>query len=271
MQLRTAWTTFGSGPLVVLIHGLGLDRRMWRRQVPPLVSAGHRVFVCDLLGHGRSDGPRQPGGGYSVAELAESLTAALDEADIGPAAFVGFSLGGAVALWLALSSPDRVAKLVLASTSAWMGPEADAVFTTRAAAVEAHGVEVLVQPAIQRWFTPEFMRAHNAEVEEYTVLLRENNPYGYAAACRSLAAFDVRDRLRDVHCPTLVLVGDHDQATPSAVARDLATNICGARLEILGPAGHLVTEECADRINERIISFLATVPDAQRDGTDWES
>ncbi len=270
MSLGTVWTAVGSGPPIVLIHGLGLDRRMWRRQMPPLVSAGHRVFVCDLLGHGRSDRPRQAGGMYSVAELAASLTAALDRALIGPAAFVGFSLGGAVALHIILSSPDRVERLVLASTSAWMGPEAAAVFMTRAAAVEAHGVEVLVEPAVQRWFTPEFVRTHNADVEDYKQVLRENDPYGYAAACRSLAAFDVRGQLRDVQCPTLVLVGDQDQATPPAMSRNLATNICGARLEILGPAGHLVTEECADRINETIIRFLATVPDTQRDGTDWE-
>lgn len=270
MPFETTWTACGSGPPTVLIHGLGLDRRMWRRQVPPLVSAGHRVFVCDLLGHGRSERPRQAGGMYSGAELAESLTAALDLAGIGSAAFIGFSLGGAVALQIALSSPNRVKRLALVSTSAWMGPEADTVFTTRAAAVEAHGVEVLVEPAVQRWFTPGFVRTHNAEVEDYKQVLRENDPCGYAAACRGLAAFDVRHQLRDIRCPTLVLVGDHDRATPPAMAQDLATNIRGARLEILGPAGHLVTEECADRINETIIRFLATAPGTQKDGMEGD-
>jgi 3-oxoadipate enol-lactonase len=183
---------------------------------------------------------------------------AMDEADVGPAALVGFSLGGAVALWIVLAKPERVSALVLANTSAWMGPEAHALFTGRAAAVEANGVDVLVQPAIQRWFTPEFVAAHRDVVEHYEALLRQNDPYGYAAACRSLASFDLRDRLGQIRCPTLVLVGDRDQATPPEMARFLATNIQGTVLRIIGPTGHLANEECTESFNESVLHFLAT-------------
>lgn len=195
---------------------------MWERQVPALAAAGYRVVTGDLLGHGHSDRPSRPGSSYTVADLADSLVRALEEVDIGRAALAGFSLGGGVALQIALARPDQVGALVLADTSAWMGPRASALFTERAAAVEAGGVEVLVQPAIARWFTPEFVTAHGDAVARYAARIGENDAYGYAAACRSLATFDVRERLHGLRCPTLVVVGDRDQATPVAMAETLA-------------------------------------------------
>ena len=256
---QTALSTTGGGPPVVLIHGLGLDGRMWRRQGPALVAAGYTVVTCDLLGHGRSDTPARAGATYTAADLSESLTRALDGVGLDRAAFVGFSLGGAVALWTALSLPDRVAGLVLANTSAWMGPEAPERFMARAAAVEAKGVEVLIQPALERWFTAGFLAARPDIGEHYAALLRQNDAYGYAAACRALATFDVRARLGEIRCPTLVLVGDHDQATPPEMATLMATKIPGASLGILASSGHLSTEECAERFNEHLLGFLRRV------------
>ena len=257
----SALTATGEGPPVVLVHGLGLDRRMWRRQVPALVGAGYRAVACDLLGHGRADRPTRPGSAYSVDDLAEDLLAALDRAKTadrdGRLALIGLSLGGVVAQAIALAAPTRVAALVLADTAAWMGPEASAVFTERAAVVESEGVEVLVAPAIERWFTPELVATRPDEVTGYAKILRENDPFGYAAACRSLATFDVRARLLEICCPTLVVVGDRDRATPPEMARLLADGIPGAELRVLGPAGHLPTEECWPAFNEAVLGFLA--------------
>jgi pimeloyl-ACP methyl ester carboxylesterase len=151
---------------------------MWERQVPALAAAGYRAVTGDLLGHGRSDRPPRPGSSYTMADLADSLMRSLEEADVGRAALAGFSLGGGVALQIALARPDRIGALVLASTSAWMGPGAPALFTERAAAVEARGVEVLVQPAIARWFTPEFVTAHGDAVARYAARIGENRPTG---------------------------------------------------------------------------------------------
>jgi 3-oxoadipate enol-lactonase len=239
---------------------------MWARQVPALAAAGYRVVTADLLGHGRSDRPSRPGSSYTVADLADSLVRTLEEADVGRAALAGFSLGGGVALQIALARPDRVGALVLADTSAWMGPGASALFTERAAAVEARGVEVLVQPAIARWFTPDFVAAHGDAVARYAARIGENDAYGYAAACRSLATFDVRERLGALRCPTLVVVGDRDQATPVAMAETLANGIPGAELRILGPAGHLLTEERWEAFNEVLLAFLSRA-DATSPGT----
>jgi 3-oxoadipate enol-lactonase len=250
----------------VLVHGLGLDRRMWGHQVPALAAAGYRVVACDLPGHGAADRPPRPGAAYTTADLAASLLGAMDEARVGRGALVGFSLGGGVALHATLARPERVSALVLVDTTAWPGADAVARFAGRAAAVEAEGVGVLVQPAIERWFTPEFVTAHREVVDRYAAWIGENDAAGYAAACRSLATLDLRDRLGEVRCPTLVVVGDRDQATPVAMAETLAAGIPGATLRVLGPAGHLVTEERWAELNLALLAFLAGPGRAPRCG-----
>src|SRR5262245_60673011 len=98
----------GAGPPVVLIHGLGLDHRMWERQVPAPAAAGHRVITCDLPGHGAGGRPTRRGTAYSTADLATSLIGALEDSVVGPATLVGFSLGGGIALQVALDRPECV-------------------------------------------------------------------------------------------------------------------------------------------------------------------
>ena len=240
----------------MLVHGLGLDHRMWERQTPALVAAGHRVIACDLPGHGAADRPTRAGSAYTTAELAASLVGVLDEAGVDRGVLVGFSLGGGVALQVALDHPTRVSGLALVDTTAWPGPDAVARFAGRAALVEAEGVEVLVQPAIERWFTPEFVAAQGAIVRRYAAWIRDNDALGYAAACRSLAILDLRARLGEIRCPTLVVVGDRDEATPVAMAEALAAGIAGAALRVLGPAGHLVTEERWVELNAALVAFL---------------
>ena len=240
----------------MLIHGLGLDRRMWGRQTPALAAAGHRVIACDLPGHGAADRPARPGSAYTTADLAASLVGALDEAEVGRSVLVGFSLGGGVALQVALDRPERVSALALVDTTAWPGPDAAARFAERANAVEVEGIGILVQPAIERWFTPEFVAVHREIVGQYAAWIGENDAAGYAAACRSLATLDLRPRLGEIRCPTLVVVGERDQATPVAMAQTLAAGIPGATLRILGPAGHLVTEERWAELNAALLGFL---------------
>jgi 3-oxoadipate enol-lactonase len=247
----------GAGPPVVLIHGLGLDHRMWERQIPALAAAGHRVITCDLPGHGGGGRPTRAGSAYTTEELAASLVEALEESGVEPATLVGFSLGGGIALQVALDRPERVSALALVDTTAWPGPDAVARFAGRAAAVEAEGVGVLVHPAIERWFTPEFAAAQGEIVRRYAAWIGENDAIGYAAACRSLAALDLRARLGEIRCPTLVVVGDRDEATPVSMAEALAAGIAGATLRVVGPAGHLVTEERWAELNAALLAFLA--------------
>jgi 3-oxoadipate enol-lactonase len=248
----------------VLVHGLGLDRRMWARQVPTLAAAGHRVIACDLPGHGAAERPACAGSAYTTADLAASLLGVLEEAGVGRSVVVGFSLGGGVALQVALDRPERVSALALIDTTAWPGAEAATRFAERAAAVEAEGVGLLVQPAIERWFTPEFVAAHPDIVGRYAERIGENDAMGYAAACRSLATLDLRPRLGEIRCATLVVVGDRDEATPAAMAETLAAGIAGATLRILGPAGHLVTEERWAELNGALLTFLGGPAGATR-------
>ena len=101
-------------------------------------------------------------------------------------------------------------------------------------------------------------------MRRYAAWIGENDAIGYAAACRSLAALDLRARLGQIRCPTLVVVGDRDEATPVSMAEALAAGIAGATLRILGPAGHLVTEERWAELNATLLEFLARAGRAAR-------
>ena len=195
----------------MLVHGLGLDHRMWERQTPALAAAGHRVIACDLPGHGAADRPARAGSAYTTAELAAEPGRRAGRGRGRPGRPRRLLAGGGVALQVALDHPARVSALALVDTTAWPGPDAVARFGGRAALVEAEGVEVLVQPAIERWFTPEFVAAQGEIVRRYAAWIRENDALGYAAACRSLATLDLRARLGEIRCPTLVVVGDRDR------------------------------------------------------------
>jgi 3-oxoadipate enol-lactonase / 4-carboxymuconolactone decarboxylase len=99
---------------------------MWERQAPALAAAGYRAITCDLPGHGAAERPARTGTVYTTAELATSLLGVMDEAGIDRGVLVGFSLGGGVALQVALDRPARVSALALIDTTAWPGPDAAA-------------------------------------------------------------------------------------------------------------------------------------------------
>lgn len=250
-------TDDSEGMPVVQLHGLGLDHRMWHGQVAALARAGYRPFAYDLLGHGHSVARLPSGARYTMGDMAEHVLAAMDGDGVREAAVVGFSLGGAVAQALALAKPDRVQALVLVATTGWMSENLAARFSRRADDVERHGMAGLLQEAIERWFTPEFAANQPWTVQMYTAVLRENDARGYAAGCRALMSFDVRSRLGLIRCPTLVVAGDHHVSVPVETRRALAAAIPAAQFCELGPAAHLVTEECREAVNSEILTFLA--------------
>jgi pimeloyl-ACP methyl ester carboxylesterase len=254
----------GAGPPVVLIHGLGLDHRMWERKIPALAAAGHRVITCDLPGHGAGRRPTRAGSVYTTEELAASLVEALEESSVDPATLVGFSLGGGIALQIALDRPERVSALALVDTTAWPGPDAVARFAGRAAAVEAEGVGVLVHPAIERWFTPEFVAAQDeiraplrrVDRGERRHRLRGRLPLPRRARPQGSAR---RDPLPHAGCGRRPRRGHAHLNGGSAGGRH-----CRGHAPHPRPAGHLVTEERWAELNATLLEFLARAGRAAR-------
>lgn len=244
----------GAGrPVVMFAHSLGSDLSIWHAQESAL--AGRcAVLRYDLRGHG---GTSATTGAYDFGLLARDAIALLDALQIDRVSFVGISLGGMVGQALALAAPGRLEKLVLADTTSGYPPEAQATWPERIRQIEAAGLEPLVAPTLERWFTAPYRAAHPEAVARIGAIIRATPVAGYIGCCHAIAGLDFTDRLTAITTPTLVLVGDQDAGTPPAMARTLAAGIPGARLEIIPGAAHLANIEQAGAFNGLLAEFLA--------------
>ncbi|MBO1330838.1 3-oxoadipate enol-lactonase [Streptomyces sp. VRA16 Mangrove soil] len=228
-------TTEGSptAPPLLLGPSLGTSLALWD-QVAPELSIAHRVVRWDLPGHGGSDAGLIRAGA-TVADLAGLALALADDLGIERFGYAGVSLGGAVGLHLAAHHPDRVSGLAVLCSSAHFGGAG--AWQERAALVRKEGTAPVAETAPTRWFTPGFTVPR---------LVQDNldaDPEAYAACCDALAAFDLRDRLKDITAPTLLVAGRDDPATPPAHLREMADAIPGAELAELSGASHLAVAE----------------------------
>ncbi|MDG4786890.1 3-oxoadipate enol-lactonase [Micromonospora sp. WMMD1102] len=238
-------------PALVLGSSLGTSGAMWLPQLPALTRR-YRVIRYDHLGHGDSDVPAGP---YTIAELGRAVLGLLDDLDLPRVSYAGLSLGGMVGMWLAANAPERIDRLVLLCTSAWLGPAAG--WRDRAAATRTGGMETVADAVLGRWFTPDFAVRRPELVAAYRSMLTATPPEGYAGCCEAIAAMDLRDDLARIAAPTLVLAGADDPAVPVEHARLLADRIPGAGLGIIDGAAHLASVEQPDRVGRLILAHLA--------------
>ncbi|MDP2793554.1 MAG: 3-oxoadipate enol-lactonase [Sulfurisoma sp.] len=242
----------GRGPCVMFAHSLGSDLSIWEAQKSAL-AARHTVLCHDLRGHGGTDAPA---GACDFDLLAADAVALLDALGIERASFVGISLGGMIGQAVALAAPQRIERLVLASTASRYPPEARTAWAERIRQVEATGLEPLVGPTLERWFTAPYRAAHPEVMARIGGLIRATPVAGYVGCCHAIATLDFTARLKALAMPTLVLAGEQDQGTPPAMAREIAAAIPGARLEIIGNAAHLANIEQADAFTGFLAEFL---------------
>jgi 3-oxoadipate enol-lactonase len=248
--MRLAYSLDGSesAPVLVLSGGLGTTTDMWDAQLPAF--APHfRVLRVDLPGHGRS---AVPGSRIAVDDIARALVELLDELGVGSAAFCGLSLGGMVGQWLGANAPDRIDRLVLACTGASLGTRES--YEERAELVRRQGVEVVLDGARERWFTPAFR--DSAAARRILDELRDMPAEGYAACCEAVGAFDFRADLPRILPPTLVLFGEEDPVTSAALVEELETGIPGARSAGIAGAAHLANVEQPEAFSAAVLSHL---------------
>ncbi|GAB1394614.1 3-oxoadipate enol-lactonase [Rhodocyclaceae bacterium] len=239
-------------PCVLFAHSLGSDHSIWAAQKSALAGR-HTVIAYDLRGHGQTTATI---GAYDFDLLADDALALLDALQIGKASFVGISLGGMIGQALALKAPERLEKLVLADTTAAYPPEAQALWPERIRQIAANGLEALVQPTLERWFTPPYRVAHPEVVTRIGNLIRQTPLAGYIGCCHAIAGLNFSPRLDEIRTPTLVLVGEQDAGTPPAMAQALAAGISGAHCEVIPAAAHLSNIEQAETFNRLLGQFL---------------
>lgn len=254
-QSETAYEIAGSGPPVVLVHGLGMTRAMWDWQWPAL-TARFRVLRYDLLGHGESAKPRD---GYGLARFADQLAALMDETGLARAALVGFSLGGMIVRAFALAHPDRVSALAILNSAHARTYKERAAVLERVEQAAREGPRATVEAAIARWFTDAYAARHPEVLARVRDWILANDPEVYPLIYRVLAESDgeLAAPIARIACPTLVMTGGEDHGNSPDMARRMAAAIPGARAEIVPSLKHMGLAEDPEAYNSRLEAFLS--------------
>lgn len=249
------YTIEGEGPLVTMSHSLGCSLSMWDDQARTL-RGRYRVLRFDTRGHGQTSAPPGP---YRLEQMTEDLQGLLTGLGMTETHFVGLSMGGMIGQVFALQHPTMVRSLILCDTTSRYPEVARALWEDRIRTVEAKGMEPMVEPTLQRWFTAPFREAHRDLMDRVRAMLRSTPPQGYVGCCHAIPKINVTDRLREIRCPALVIVGEEDPATPVEMARTIHAALPSAELAILRSASHLSNMEQPDEFNRVLVSFLDKV------------
>ncbi len=248
------YTECGSGPPLLLLHGLMMTSEMFEQPVLEHFASRHRVIVPDLRGHGRSRGLPPP---YTAAQLASDLARLLDNLGIASAVVLGYSHGGAIAQQLVLDYPGRCDRLVLACTYAFN------MATTREW-LEGHLMLPMVRVLGMRRLAnlgishSNLRRLDQERANRLARPMEDQDLSLMLIAVKELMAFDSRERLAENACPTLIVAGSNDQAVPIHHARMLHDGISGSQLVIIDGADHALIWTHPAELLRAVDEFLDT-------------
>ncbi len=246
-------------PVIVLIHGLGLNRHVWRQHLPALCTR-YQVVTYDLFGHG---GSTPPPSAPSLSMWSDQLLKLLDDLAIGRCAVAGFSLGGMINRRFAMDHPERLSALAIFNSPHERGEEAQRLVEKRATDSAAGGPAATLNATIERWFTPEFRDGASDVIAEVRRWVLANDPEVYAA-CRLVLAEGVIELIRPdppITLPTLVMTAENDSGSTPAMSQAIASEIPGAETIIVPHLQHMALVEAPSRFTGPLMRFLDDVPE----------
>jgi 3-oxoadipate enol-lactonase len=252
--VELAYEEAGRGEPVVLLHGFPFNRSLWREQAEALRER-FRVITPDLRGHGESPAEGETA---TMEEMAGDVAALLDALGVGRAVVGGLSMGGYVTLAFCRLFPERVRALVLADTR----PQGDAEEGKRGREQTARralgeGMGPVAESMLPKMFAAATFDGRPDVVARVREMILATKPEGAAAALRGMALRrDHTEWLSEISVPTLVVVGSEDAITPPADSETMRAKIPGARLEVIGGAGHVSNVERPEEFNRALLNFL---------------
>jgi pimeloyl-ACP methyl ester carboxylesterase len=260
------YQVLGEGPPLLLLMGFGMDHQGWMMQIPDL-QRDFRLILMDNRGVGRSDAPPGP---YSVREMASDAVAVLDACEVEQAHVVGLSMGGMIALQMALEHGRRMNRLVLACTTACLGEFGE---RTVQEVSERMGLDLtaedpneladvnmeqVARELIALSFSRDMIEKAAPMIEQ---LLQQAlrwlpTPQVLHAQYAGIRAHNVADRLGEIQRPTLVMTAGRDRLIPPEQGEAIAAGIQGATLRAFAKAGHAINMERAPQFNQAVRDFL---------------
>jgi 2-succinyl-6-hydroxy-2,4-cyclohexadiene-1-carboxylate synthase len=250
----------GTGPPLLLLHGFTGSAATWAGHLPALTRHATTITV-DLIGHGGSDVPADPAR-YTMSHCIADLLAVLDGLEIGHVSVLGYSMGARVALHLALAAPERVAGLMLESSSPGLADESErsarrASDEELAATIERDGVAAFVADWEQ---LPLFASQNTLPAEARSALRRQrlrNSARGLAHSLRGMGTgtqASLWSRLGQIEAPALLIVGALDEKF-CRLGRAMAGALPRARLAVVPGAGHAVHLERPGEFVRLVLGF----------------
>lgn len=242
----------GEGPWLTMSHSLACNLHMWDEEAKRL-SKRYKVLRYDTRGHGQSSAPA---GAYSLELLADDLHALLRALGVQSTHFVGLSMGGMIGQTFALKYPGVFRSLALCDTTSRYPAEAAPVWVDRIKTVEAQGMEPMVAPTLERWFTASYRNARPEVVARVAAMIRTTPVPGFVGCCHAIPKINLTARLAEIRCPSLVIVGKDDPGTPVAMAEDIHRAMPGSQLVVIPSAAHLSNLEQPDAFNRALGDFV---------------
>ena len=233
-------------PVLMLSNSIGTTMAMWDPQIASL-SENFYILRYDARGHGASDAPA---GAYSLDRLGHDVVELLDALHLDRVHFLGISLGGFVGQWLGIYAPQRLDKLILANTSAYLGPSPQ--WNERIRQLQTSpDMAAVAENFLGNWFSADFIRRRPDTIEIFRAMLLTTPPQGLAGSFAAVRDADLRRTATLIDLPVLIIAGQYDTVTALSHSEALAALLPQARLKVL-PVVHLSNIE-------RPVEFVAWV------------
>ena len=220
----------------------------------------HREIPSAALhtrGHGRSEAPA---GAYTLDELAADVHGLLAALGIKRTHWAGLSMGGMIGQTFALNYPGVFQSMVLADTTSRYPAEAAPAWADRIQTAQTKGMDAIVEGTLERWFTEPYRKSKPPAVARVGASIRATPVAGFVGCCHAIPRINVTQRLKEIACPTLIIVGEEDPGTPVSMAREIHEAKPGSELVIIPAAAHLSNIEQPRAFTAALLDFLARAP-----------
>lgn len=250
--IECAHSVEGSGPPLILVHGIGAARDTWRFLMPDLVPH-FTVISYDLRGHGASP---IPDGDFGLPELVADMEHLRQQVGFAQVHLAGHSLGGMIAPAYARAYPGRVLSLGLLSTAAFRGEEDRRKLFAVIEAMEQKGVANVLETLVHRWYTDEFIAGKPDIVNRRLQQVIETDEAVFLRVFRLYAETEMSPWLHEINVPSLVLTGEHDGGCPPRLNRQIVEALPDAELVVLPELKHSLLLEAGETVARHLVNFI---------------
>lgn len=240
-------------PWITCSHALANNLSLWDDLVARL-KGRYRILRYDQRGHGKSHPVPGP---YTFPMLIKDVVELWDELKIGRSHWIGLSIGGMIGYGLGVEHPNRLLSLTACDSRPDAPPDYAAYFQHRIDLAREKGMEGVVEPTIERWFTPATLNANLPLLEKVRGMIRSTSPIGHEGCCEALKTLAFGTDLHRISTPTLILGGALDKGAPPEALADTAAKISNASHVVVPDAGHISVLENPEASLGAFEKFLA--------------